>query len=119
MILLKKHRDKWFAYKGWTAKYIMNFEDNGFSDVDEAIEFCRQAFNEWIDVQIGSHIGHLMTVEDWIGTCEMGGFIDYDGFGSLVLNDELIDDNPDGWVYPSKRNEIDYQGATHILWYNN
>ena len=71
--------------------------------------------------------GDLMTLEEFSGCCECGGFIDYDGFGDFVItkNDELFVMNDTECkivVQPSSYKELletltDYN-ITHILWYN-
>lgn len=58
--------------------------------------------------------GNLMTVQDFIENCKIGGFIDNDGCGHPVkdnmMNDDLI-------IYPSQRVLIP-KDATHIIWFN-
>jgi len=58
--------------------------------------------------------GDLLTVQDFLETCEGGGFIDYDGIGHPVKAMKMMESFD---VKPSKRKEIP-KDATHIMWFN-
>jgi len=65
-------------------------------------------------------IGELMTIEDFIGCVNAGGFIDYDGVGQYA--DPIVGimvDDPDNYVKPShvKKGLINKKW-THVIWYN-
>lgn len=55
----------------------------------------------------------LMTVEEFIQSCESGVFNDYDGFGNPVKAG-FVADLP---IYALDRDHIPAD-ATHILWFN-
>ena len=59
--------------------------------------------------------GDLMTMEQWIGCVETGGFIDYDGFGRYSNGIVSYDEE----VRPSmvERDMID-KTFSHVLWFN-
>lgn len=57
---------------------------------------------------------YLMTVEEFKTAVEDGLFIDYDGFGYAVINDDVLDNKA---IIPSKLYEIPKE-ATHIVWFN-
>ena len=63
--------------------------------------------------EVPTSYGDLMTVEDFRGNCEGGGFIDYDGFGHPVKDGKASKQR----IYPSERNQIP-KDATHIIWFN-
>ena len=70
--------------------------------------------------EIDGYEGDLFGVSEWIACCEAGLFIDYDGFGHLVKDGELLRSDQDGRpvrIYPTTRDEIPAD-ATHVLWYN-
>lgn len=58
----------------------------------------------------------VMTIQEWIEDCEMGAFIDYDGYG-----DQFFEENGSrvmlGHISPSQREFVNPK-ATHIIWYN-
>ena len=56
----------------------------------------------------------LMTVKDFLEACEVGAFIDYDGYGYPVKDEKMMSNFI---VLPSKRGEIP-KDATHIVWFN-
>lgn len=78
-----------------------------------------------------SDFGDLMTVEEWVGCCEEGGFNDYDGYGHPVRVDHIewkdgMDPTKfptiqmkmsDMSVNPSLRHLVP-KDATHIMWFN-
>jgi len=57
--------------------------------------------------------GDLMTVAEFRGTVECGGFIDYDGYGSPVKDGKQAGVS----IYPSLQHLIPTD-ATHIMWFN-
>jgi hypothetical protein len=88
--------------------------------VDMSYKFNRtveDARNHW-----GEEFDSMyMTIEDFQACCEDGGFIDYDGTGSWVVDDQLVDmfDEIYGAAMPSKvlTGQIP-EGVTHVVWYN-
>lgn len=56
----------------------------------------------------------VYTIDEFKEMCELGAFIDYDGFGNPV-KDRLAD--VEIWIKPSQLNKIPAD-ATHIVWYN-
>ena len=56
----------------------------------------------------------VYTVEEFRDCCEVGAFIDYDGFGYPVKN-SLADNSIT--IVPSRLEEIP-EDATHIIWFN-
>lgn len=58
-------------------------------------------------------IGELIDIDEFVGSCIVGGLTDYDGYGNLVFDTEIDDKD----ISPS-----DYESfpddATHVLWYN-
>lgn len=72
------------------------------------------------DVTIDGNTGYLMTVEEFNNACKSGVFIDYDGFGDVVRDGEIITPGRPvfpRWVKPSTRWSIP-PDATHVLWYD-
>lgn len=61
--------------------------------------------DEWADV---------MSVKDFIESCECTAFVDYDGFGYPVKDNKVADNFI---IKPSTRDIIP-KDATHIIWYN-
>ncbi|QGH74950.1 hypothetical protein MAL1_00204 [Bacteriophage DSS3_MAL1] len=75
--------------------------------------------------------GDLMTVEEWVGCCEEGGFIDYDGSGHPVRAQRVEwkeGMDPSGFptiqfhmsgmhISPSTRHLLP-KDATHVMWFN-
>jgi len=63
-----------------------------------------------------SKYGDLFTIREFIEYCDIGGFIDYDGFGHLATADKesTVD------IIPSEvRKTITLNPwATHVLWFN-
>jgi hypothetical protein len=65
--------------------------------------------------------GDLIDIDEFIGSCLQGLFIDYDGFGYLVYDDEVDDTDFHGVVPSDITNRTEnYPGddVTHILWFN-
>jgi len=62
-----------------------------------------------------STFGNVMALEDFIGNCKSGGFIDYDGFGRYVKDGQETDIE----IYPSdvKHNSVRKEFDT-IIWFN-
>lgn len=59
--------------------------------------------------------GDVMSLEQFIGYVESGGFIDYDGFGRYVKDDKESDIN----IYPSDvKNGSIRKDFDTIIWYN-
>lgn len=65
------------------------------------------------DKKFSENDGDLMTVQDFLESCEIDVFIDDDGYGYPV-KDGLSMTLP---ICPSKREMIPAD-ATHILWFN-
>lgn len=64
-----------------------------------------------------SQYGDLMTVEEWLDCVKTGGFIDYDGSGSLATKDGVCDIR----IQPSDITALKLElptWCTHIVWYN-
>jgi hypothetical protein len=64
--------------------------------------------------------GGLLEIDEFIGSCLEGGFIDYDGYGYYVYDDE-IDDGKNKEIAPSDivhRTNYPSEDVTHILWFN-
>ena len=55
----------------------------------------------------------LMPIEEWKKYVQLGYFIDYDGYGSLVNKNKVCKTS----FYPSDIDELPKE-ATHIIWYN-
>lgn len=106
LVKYKKHH-KWHVFG--KPKQV-----SGYDSVHDALQAAKTAFPDaWIDVEIeGSH-GYLMEITDWIKSCDCGAFIDYDGYGTLMIDSEFMDENS----RPSDRANVPKE-ATHILWYN-
>jgi hypothetical protein len=66
-------------------------------------------------------LGYLIEIDEFIGDCIQGGFIDYDGFGYYVYDDE-IEDGPSKAISPSdiieRTKDYPNEDVTHILWFN-
>ncbi len=62
--------------------------------------------------------GDLMTREEFSLNIEVGGFIDYDGYGYLATKDgylRLVKVHPSEWSYT---NHVAPEVFTHVLWFN-
>lgn len=63
----------------------------------------------------------ILTIEDWKESCEFGAFIDYDGYGTLLMkideNFYVVRDNFHPSDYMENFREIP-KHVTHISWYN-
>jgi len=68
-------------------------------------------------VEMGPHpkYGDLFTMKHWLECVEVGGFIDYDGYGHYATETQTSNIE----VKPSdvKKGKID-KTWTHIMWYN-
>jgi len=60
-------------------------------------------------------IGYHMTMEEFISSCECGGFIDYDGFGYYASADRQTDKVIIPSHVMSKEHDETY---SHVMWYN-
>jgi hypothetical protein len=58
--------------------------------------------------------GDVMTVENFIKCCEIGGFIDSDGEGFPIKDGKVAHDC---FVKPSRRALLP-KDATHVIWFN-
>jgi hypothetical protein len=58
----------------------------------------------------------IMLMEDFIKECKYGGFIDYDGFGHPITEDNKINDNI--WIKPSSVLKGINTQYHKIVWYN-
>lgn len=106
----------------WLAKQALTSLE--FDSIEMAEKWIRETYQgedpwdrPWVDHVINGSRGHLMKIEHWKLSCEDGGFIDYDGFGDLVKDEQLMgifrrpsDVTHNGRPIP--------EDATHILWYN-
>lgn len=96
--------------------------DSAMNDVKELVEERAQdedandpaSWRPLTDAEKGGDDGDLMTLEDFRGGVESGGFIDYDGHGYPVRDDQV---NDNFYVYPSSQDHVP-EGTTHILWFN-
>ena len=60
--------------------------------------------------------GGLMTLAEWKDAVEVGGFIDYDGMGSLATETEVLQGF---YIYPSQLKTFEFpEWVSHIVWYN-
>ncbi len=62
--------------------------------------------------------GNLMTREEFSLSVEVGGFIDYDGYGYLATKDgylRLVRVLPSEWDYTD---HVAPEVFTHVLWFN-
>jgi len=61
-------------------------------------------------------IGDYMTLEQFKGNCECGGFIDYDGFGYLCIGEQQTNIE----IYPSDimKANADVSKFNGVMWYN-
>lgn len=59
--------------------------------------------------------GDLLTMEEFLSMVEVGGFIDYDGYGMYALEDKQSNKK----IRPSdvKKGQL-LHGFTHVMWYN-
>lgn len=117
--------------KGWMAKkegkyysYRRVWKSPIFESIEDAEEWIHTNHKSkykydqpWIDHKIDGHRGHLMTIKEWKGCCDDGGFIDYDGYGDLVNSDcEVVGKTVSPSDYTEGRVVLD--DAKYILWYN-
>ncbi len=59
--------------------------------------------------------GDHMSMEDFVGCCECGGFIDYDGHGYYATKDKTTSIT----IYPSDIMDNKYRkDFTHVVWFN-
>ena len=82
----------------------------------------------WIDHKIGSNSGKLCTLEEWKECCDVGGFVDYDGYGSAVDSEyniiQITDtlDYEGDHIWPSDYTKLGGKkiplDTKYILWYN-
>lgn len=94
-------------------KYWYYSKMKGTNSLHETMSMAKAAFpNAWIDCEIGRHRGHLMEINEWKSCCDDGSFIDYDGFGDVLVHETFV-----GRTSPSRRSEV-ADNVTHILWYN-
>lgn len=72
-------------------------------------------FHKEYEMSPHDEIGDLMTMEDFKGCVEGGGFIDYDGFGYYATEKE----QSNIVIYPSdiKNNKV-REEFSHVKWYN-
>lgn len=66
------------------------------------------------------HYGDLMTLEEFVGCCECGGFINYDGFGVFATEDEMSDIQvvPTDITVEKIHENGKFSKFTHVVWYN-
>ena len=67
---------------------------------------------------VSESCGTVMTVKDWLGCVENGGFIDYDGSGSLCRDGKWESETG---ISPSDITVFKVtipEWATHVVWYN-
>ena len=60
----------------------------------------------------------VMTIEDYLKSVEVGGFIDYDGMGLPIKDGKAADLGFLTYIYPSQGIGVIPLDATHIVWYN-
>ena len=64
-------------------------------------------------------LGNLYTIENFIGTCKFGGFVDSDGSGDYAkeIDGKMMRSNID--IYPSDiKHKSIRKDFTHVIWYN-
>lgn len=84
----------------WTSKFIKLINESNIKlEGDKTFELNLNSEEEF------DKIGDPMSIEEFIGSCECGGFIDYDGFASeLIINNRVVlkfNDAIDDYLYPS------------------
>lgn len=121
--------------KGWVIKvqqqsytYVRVSKSPFFPDIESAEKYIRSlhdtSYGYWIDHEIHGHSGHLMTLDEWKRSCDDGGFIDDDGYGSAVDgNYSIIDMGKfDEMISPSDYTDMGGRkiplDTKYILWYN-
>lgn len=65
--------------------------------------------------------GDHMTLEQWWGGCECGGFTDYDGYGYYAFEDTRTDIpvDFDRKTYEEQVKDLpEEKRPTHVLWFN-
>lgn len=66
--------------------------------------------------------GDQIPVQEWVDTCNSGGFIDYDGNGHFsMMRPDKIWINGKMTVYPSDITRLNLSPptwATHVIWFN-
>lgn len=110
-------------------KLVERFSNTAYEVTDTEEEYIRDGwdtFRRRLEVKVAtpahtvvydsetSKWGDVMAVKEWVECCEVGGFIDYDGFGK-PMKEGLVACNC--ILHPSIRHLIP-QDATHIEWYN-
>lgn len=117
---------QWSARRDWRSNYRRLTKQRFPTCVDaeayiHANHKAASAWDRpWIDHKIHGHNGHLMTLADWIASVESGGFIDYDGMGSMLDAEfNILEDG--GYIHPSdysKSLRVIPPDVAYILWYN-
>lgn len=118
----------WSARRDWRSNYRRMTKQH-FPTHQEAEQYIRKNYKAsskldrpWIDHKIHGHSGNLMTLAEWISSVEHGGFIDYDGMGS-VLDAEynILDFHGVSYIKPSdysKSLRVIPDEVEYVLWYN-
>lgn len=126
-----KEDNGWITkYETKTYKYLRISNSPVHSTIEDAENWIREKDTDhpWIDHVINGYSGHLMPLQEWKECCDVGGFIDYDGYGNAVdseykiiqITDSL--DYEGNHIWPSdyttlggKKIPVD---TKYILWYN-
>lgn len=96
------------------------YDQKRFSEV--AAELRKERVNLWRQVRLNktpqfrpiADYGDRMPIEEFISCVNTGGFIDYDGFGHYVRDDQESDID----VYPSDVKHGLRTDFTEIIWFN-
>ena len=115
--LIQKKEAEWDASRyidfseSWNAycEYMEKYWDEGSRLSRELRLIKPYTFNE------DKPFGDMMTLEDFIGSCQCGGFIDDDGFGYYSDGERETDIT----IHPSDVMLGEYRkDFTHVCWYN-
>ncbi len=102
---------KWDYSKSWEAYCKMREpEKSQLQELDRQLRLIKP-----ITLRPLSKSGDVMSLENFIENVKCGGFIDYDGFGMYIKDDQMTDID----IYPSdvKANSIRTE-FTKIIWFN-
>ena len=123
---IEKKRDDWF--RKWMAEhsnegvtkeymdYMASFNEihSELFKVSSNMD-CTIRMNQTYKLEPHDKIGDLFTLKHFVGNCECGGFINYDGFGYYATKTEQSNIE----VYPSDIKKGIYRtDFTHVKWYN-
>lgn len=97
---------------GWDW-YIKRSEHGKYKDLYR--EYKLKLDKKDIDMEPIPDYGDLMTLEEFIDSCECGGFIDYDGDGYYSTGTEMstLEISPSDVIAKKFRKDF-----THVVWFN-